>query len=139
MLRSGFLGVLGNNGFSKGMFIYMYIHINSNSIFNQFCKCAIISQESANCRWVIILEQYHKYHWKSTRSQVLLKLYSIIGIAKMYTITWTVLKMFNITGTLSHVLVKLYDISSITYNVQITGMLLISMPMEWTVRKYWLV
>lgn len=44
--------------------------------------------------------------------------------------------MFNITGTLSHVLVKLYDISSITYNVQITGMLLISMPMEWTVRKY---
>lgn len=29
--------------------------------------------------------------------------------------------MFNITGTLSHVLVKLYDISSITYNVQITG------------------
>lgn len=44
--------------------------------------------------------------------------------------------MFNITGTLSHVLVKLYDISSITYNVQITGMLLISMPMKWTVRKY---
>lgn len=106
MLRSGFLGVLGNNGFSKGMFIYMYIHINSNSIFNQFCKCAIISQESANCRWVIILEQYHIYHWKSTRSQVLLKLYSIIGITKIYTITWTILKMFNITGTLSHVLVK---------------------------------
>lgn len=44
--------------------------------------------------------------------------------------------MFNITGTLSHVLVKLYDISSITYNVQITGMLLISMPMKLTVRKY---
>lgn len=55
---------------------------------------------------VIILEQYHIYHWKSTRSQVLLKLYSIIGITKMYTITWTILKMFNITGTLSHVLVK---------------------------------
>lgn len=44
--------------------------------------------------------------------------------------------MFNITGTLSHVLVKLYDISSITYNVQITGMLLICMPMKLTVRKY---
>lgn len=31
---------------------------------------------------------------------------------------------------------EMYDISSITYNVQITGMLLISMPMKWTVRKY---
>lgn len=50
LLYSGFLGVPGNNGFSKGMFIYMYIHINSNSIFNQFCKCAIISRESANGR-----------------------------------------------------------------------------------------
>lgn len=32
LLYSGFLGVPGNNGFSKGMFIYMYIHINSNSM-----------------------------------------------------------------------------------------------------------
>lgn len=76
------------------------------------------------CKWSL------SYYFR-TISQISLKIYKVTGIIKivqyywyyykMYTITWTILKMFNITGTLSHVLVKLYDISSITYNVQITG------------------
>lgn len=56
MLRSGFLGVLGNNGFSKGMFIYMYIlHINSNSIFNQFCKQVSVQSFLGNLQIVVEL------------------------------------------------------------------------------------
>lgn len=33
LLYSGFLGVPGNNGFSKGMFIYMYIYISIQTVF----------------------------------------------------------------------------------------------------------
>lgn len=32
LLYSGFLGVLGNNGFSKGMFIYICIYISIRTV-----------------------------------------------------------------------------------------------------------